>query len=99
MPVRGGPETRVVEVGPCWYCWQVIPGGVCFVDSRATPYKVKLLDFETNHIKEVFTLDVGIRNPSLPADGAFDVSPDGKWILYGRRELAESDIMLLEGFR
>jgi Tol biopolymer transport system component/DNA-binding winged helix-turn-helix (wHTH) protein len=93
MP-EGGPEIRVLDIGG----GKVIRGGVCFVDFGDSSYEVKFLDFATNRVSVVSKLDVGILNPPLPAFSAFDVSPDGKWILYGYRQLAESDIMLVEGF-
>ena len=65
------------------------------MNSRATPAELRFLDFATNHVRLVSGVDLGI---SAPGGGAFTVSPDGKWVLYGRVDALDSDIMLLENF-
>ena len=95
MPVEGGEETRVIEGIDEFNQWRLLPGGICFVNSRATPAELRFLDFATNHVRLVSRVDLGI---SAPGGGAFTVSPDGKWVLYGRVDALDSDIMLLENF-
>ena len=95
MPLEGGEETRVIEGIGEFDGWRVLAGGICLVNTRATPAELRFLDFATNHVRLVSRVDLGI---SAPGGGAFTVSPDGKWVLYGRVDALDSDIMLLENF-
>jgi dipeptidyl aminopeptidase/acylaminoacyl peptidase len=96
MPVEGGEESRIVDLGDCWGCWGIMPDGICFVDTGVTPYDVRFLSFSTHHVKRVTKLDIGVTNPPWPDYMAFAVSPDGKCIFYGHRDGLRSDIMLLD---
>jgi eukaryotic-like serine/threonine-protein kinase len=96
MPIEGGQETRVVDgVGQSYQQWRFLTGGVCFLDERLTPAELKFVDFATNRARLISKLDLGI---TVLGSGAFAVSPDGKWVLYGREDALDSDIMLLENF-
>jgi len=95
--VEGGSETLDLRLGG-YECWTVLQQGICFMDFRVDSYKAMYFDFATSRIKNISKIDIGLPYPRPPEFSAWDVSPDGKWIYYGRRELAESDIILLEGF-
>lgn len=95
MPLAGGTSTRVLDGITQWRAWRVIAGGICFVDALTTPSKLRFLDLATHRVRTVAELDTGL-GPPWPE---LATSPDGRWVLYGRQDELQSDIMLLEDFR
>jgi len=93
MPVDGGDPIRVLDKV---YKWRVLDKGIYFIEDSEGLAKIKFLDFATRRTEEITTVDLG---PRAPASEIFSVSPDAKWILYGRVDQVESDIMLVENFR
>jgi Tol biopolymer transport system component len=92
LPLAGGPERKVLEcVLPKGFA--VGPGGIyylgCTADLRAVP--LYLLDPATSQDRLLGKLE-------RPEPG-LTVSPDGKTILYGKRENRSSDLMMIENFR
>jgi hypothetical protein len=63
--------------------------------TDAAPFPIRLFDFKTRQSK---TLAYVEKEP-LQWNAGLDVSPDGKWILYGQPEFKQSSIMLVENFR
>jgi len=96
MRPSGEEATRVLQGEPVFAWWRVFPKGIYFVDGATTPASVRFLDFATARVKTITSLDLG---SSVTGPWGFDVSPDGKWILYKRVDQIESDIMLVEDFR
>ncbi len=93
MPVNVGDPIRVLnKVGE----WSVLGKGMYFLEDNERLAKIKFLDFATSRTQEVTTVNLG---PRAFAREMFSVSPDAKWILYGRVDQVESDIMLVENFR
>jgi eukaryotic-like serine/threonine-protein kinase len=93
MPVDGGDPIRVLDKV---YKWRVLDKGIYFIEDSEGLAKIKFLDFATRRTEEITTVDLG---PRAPASEIFSVSPDAKWILYGRVDQVESDIMLVENLR
>ena len=96
MRPSGEEATRVLQGEPVFAWWRLFPKGIYFVDGSTTPARVRFLDFATERVNTITSLDLG---SSVTGPWGFDVSPDGKWILYKRVDQVESDIMLVEDFR
>jgi serine/threonine protein kinase len=96
MPVEGGEPLRVLDGVPRFYAWSISEKGIYFLDRVSGSARIKFYDFATHSTREVTAVDLG---PEAPAGKMFRISPDGKWILYGRVDRVDSDIMLLENFR
>jgi Tol biopolymer transport system component len=92
MPVGGGEPVRALTDV---YKWQALDNGICFLDRAEGLARIKFFDFATGRTEEVTTVDSG----PLAGNKMFSVSPDAKWILYGRVDQLESDVMLVENFR
>ena len=95
MPVEGGQEVRILDNVPGGY-WRLWGEGICFLNLNATPTELEFFDFASRRTKRISAIDTG---PRVISGAAFDVSPDGKWLLYNRRDQMDSDIMLVENFR
>jgi hypothetical protein len=55
-------------------------------------FDINFLSFGTERVTRVARVE------GRPGWG-FNVSPDGRWLLYTRMEDIESDLMMVEGFR
>jgi len=96
MPVEGGEPLRVLDGVPSNYAWTILEKGIGFLDSAEGSARIKFFDFATRSAREITKVDLG---PEPTAGRMFSISPDQNWILYGRVEQIESDIMLVENFR
>ena len=96
MRPSGEETTRVLQGEPVFAWWRIAPGGIYFVDGSTTPARVRFLDFATDRVKTITSLDLGY---AIPGPWGFDVSPDEQWILFRRVDQVASDIMLVENFR
>ncbi|HLM61378.1 MAG TPA: hypothetical protein VK308_11280, partial [Pyrinomonadaceae bacterium] len=86
------PIPELAEAGN-WRSWCVAGNGVYYTaPSAQPPFRIKFFDFDARQTKEVG--DVG----KLPLTyySNLSVSPDGKKILYARRDQSASTIMLAE---
>jgi serine/threonine protein kinase len=95
VPVAGGEETLVLDEALQGF-WALRDNGIYFINPKATPLPtIEFLDFATGHTKRVAAIEkeFQLTHPSLA------VSPDGRWLLYAKEEILESDIMLVENFR
>jgi dipeptidyl aminopeptidase/acylaminoacyl peptidase len=87
VPVGGGEPEKVIE--DAWpYHWAMVDEGIYY---RTPEGAVEFFDFSTEQIAPVMQMEKGARG--------LEVSPDRKWLLYGKGEPAKSDIMLVENFR
>lgn len=93
MPVQGGESTRILK--NISMMWRVCGSGICFLDEKENPARLKRLDLRSGRTTSFGSLDLG-REGSF---GNFDVSPDGRWVIYPRVDTLNSDIMLVENFR
>jgi len=95
MPAEGGESIRVLA-NVSFARWRVFGNGICFLDDTASPAQLKLLDLGSGRITSFRTVDLG---PGAPTSGpSFDVSPDGRWVIYDHVDAVSSDIMLMENF-
>ncbi len=96
MPAAGEETVRVLQGVQLFPWWKIARHGIYFIDGSTTPTHVRFLDFATQRVRTITSIDLG----SLVAGGQyFDVSADGQWILFDRADQVESDIMLVENFR
>ena len=99
IPVGGGEEEPVVaEMESNWGNWALAGGCLYFIDrdegpSAGSGWAVYARDLETHETERIAALP---HEPVL-AGPAFDVSPDGRWILYSANDSNESDLLLVEG--
>jgi eukaryotic-like serine/threonine-protein kinase len=96
VPVTGGASVRVFQGVPLYSAWTLVRDGIYFVDPSGSASSVRFYDFATQATRVIGPLDIG---QLVPGGGYFDVSRDGRWILYDRGDQVESDIMLVENFR
>ena len=94
MPVQGGESIRVLEK-VAFARWRVFGNGICYLDMKTRPAQLKLLDLGSGRTTSFGTLELG---PRLMGTEGFDVSPDGRWVIYARVDASNSDIMLVENF-
>jgi Tol biopolymer transport system component len=92
MPVQGGESTRILR--NISMMWRVCGNGICFLDEKENPARLKRLDLRSGRTTSFGSVDLG-REGSF---GTFDVSPDGRWVIYPRVDSLNSDIMLVEDF-
>jgi eukaryotic-like serine/threonine-protein kinase len=92
--LTGENETRVAD-NPAGR-WGLCGEAICFLDDNVSPAQFYVFDLTTGRRTRPGTLDVG---PNAWAAAGYDVSPDGRWIIYTRVDSLESDIMMVENFR
>jgi hypothetical protein len=68
---------------------------IWLLDRSTSPAKFEVLDLSTHKRTRLGVLDTG---PPANAPPGFDVSPDGRTVIYTRVDALESDIMLVENF-
>ena len=93
MPAAGGDE---VQVRPLIfrYNFALTPAGVYYDTPTAAdePSRIEYLDFATGKVTTLYTL-------TKPVDLGFDLSPDGRYLLFAQNDFAGSDLMLVENFK
>ena len=90
VPVTGGEEVQIAELGGLHGEFTLGKHGVYFIDSfdAAT---LKFLDYATRSIRVIGTL------PG-PMIFGLTVSPDEHWLLFGKSDSGGSQLMLVERF-
>jgi Tol biopolymer transport system component/DNA-binding winged helix-turn-helix (wHTH) protein len=89
-PVRGMPELNFL--GDEWF---PVSTGIYFIEHAGETTNIKFLDFQTNAVRQIFTLE----KPLSKWIGGMPVSNDGKWLLYPQMDENSSNIMMIEGWR
>jgi Tol biopolymer transport system component len=82
----GRQIVRSVEHGN----WTTIPNGVCCLRRTGISVIVECLNLHSREVKRLATLAPW---PRVYGPPAFAVSPEGKWVIYGRTDHLESNIM------
>ena len=82
-----------------WGNWVLGRNGISFINRAAeagndSPWGVYFRDFATSEASKV----VPIRHIPFFAGPGLDISPDGRWVVYGASTKSESDLMIMEGF-
>ena len=101
IPVGGGREEEVIdELYSNWCNWALSGDQVFFLnpaDDRLDDPSWAIYSMDlTSRVVSLVAPVAG--QPHLGGPG-FDVSHDGRWILYTARDSSESDLMLVEGLR
>ena len=94
MPLPDGDEARIVPVGLDWGRWALSENGIYFIDTRPSKPAISFFNFADQRISKIATVE----KPLFFEVPAFDVSPDGRTILFLQVE-TETDIMLVENFQ
>jgi Tol biopolymer transport system component/DNA-binding winged helix-turn-helix (wHTH) protein len=92
MPVRGGDESRVLA-SMLDNSFALAKHGIYFLEGTRSDanLRVQLLSFATHAIHTVGVV------PG-PGGGEIAVSPDERWLLFGKMDGAGSELMLIENF-
>ena len=93
MPVQGGESVRLVEPVP-FASWAVFQHTIVYVNSSSKPAKLKAYDVDSRKLRDLGPADIGHQEILQ----GFAVSPDSQWVLYGRADEYDSDIMLVSNF-
>jgi Tol biopolymer transport system component len=93
--LESGQESRL-PIHACWWsAWDVARDGIYFLNREFPPHgRIEFFDFAHGQSTPIFALD-----KPFPFFSGLALSPDGKSILFGQRELSESYIMLMKDFR
>jgi Tol biopolymer transport system component/DNA-binding winged helix-turn-helix (wHTH) protein len=93
--LESGEETRL-PINVCnWYEWDLTRDGIYFENPNFSPNgRIEYFDFAHGQTTPILALDM---RASL--FGGLALSPDGKSLLFGQRELNESYIMVMKNFR
>ena len=86
MPVGGGPEEKVVD-SIYRFNYAVTEKGIYFTHSDS----IYFLDFAAGEVRPV------LKTPR--PDTGLAISPDGRYLLFSKRDAVGSDLMLVESFR
>ena len=70
--------------------WTTIPNGVCYLRRDTTSVNVECLNLRTRVLRSLASFAGW---PRVYGPPAFAVSPEGKWVMYGRTDHLESNIM------
>jgi len=92
--LNGEGEARVTD-NPEEQDFRLRSNAIWLLDSSTSPAKFEVFDLSTHKQTRLGVVDTG-----PPANGptGFDVSPDGRTVIYTRVDALESDIMLVENF-
>jgi eukaryotic-like serine/threonine-protein kinase len=93
LPTRGGSEIRITQ-SLCHHNFAPTKHGVYFIEdsSSAVNADLKFLDFRTRSLRTITTV------PG-PVGEEMSISPDERWMLYGKTDREGSELMLLENFQ
>jgi Tol biopolymer transport system component/DNA-binding winged helix-turn-helix (wHTH) protein len=92
VPTSGGQETSVLAVqGEMQF--RLGMHGAYFVDLSA-PTTVKYFNFSSGASNVI-----GVLREPVSSQTGLAISPDERWLLYGKDQLPGSQLMLVEGFR
>ena len=92
--LNGENETRVIEC-PGFLGWKLRHNAIWMINYDTTPTPLIAFDLATRKKIKLGSLDVG---PFAFSATGFDISSDGRSIIYSRVDSLESDIMLVENF-
>ena len=99
VPPEGGEEESLFEPGRAGLWGALKPAGdrVYFMhwDFRERAPVLSFYDVKAKTVQEALRLD-GVE---LDRGVSFDVSPEGKYVLFPQTDRAETNLVLLEGFR
>lgn len=92
MPVAGGEDELVLDRDIGWGLFAVTDRGIYFAEPEGKSGVIEFYDLRTRRSARVAAME-------KPPSRGFDVSPDGRWLLYSQIDFTSSDIILVENFR
>jgi len=93
-PPQGGAEEEVLQAYFRWQdAWKPWRNTVVFFDLKQTPPVLRVLDLATRTTRDLGSVDANDNCCGL------SVTPDGRWLLFGKDDGTGTDIVLAEGFR
>ncbi len=92
LPTAGGQPVKVLD-GVVMRAFAVLERGIYYVDRVSGEARLQFLDFATARSTTI------ARNLGEVANGGLTASPDGRTILYTKRDSSVDDLMLVENFR
>ena len=95
MPLQGGEKMLVVDWGPDYMNWDLWQDRVVYLEPGGDrPPALEAADPETGETTVIAELDADAR-----ASRGVSVSPDGQWIVFGRRDVSDSNLVLVENLK
>jgi serine/threonine protein kinase len=91
--IESGYEEQIFDFWLDWLEWAVCDNGIYFVQSQNRVNNIKFFEFKT---KQILSIIDNLRPEWLVA---FDISQDGRWLVYSQQDPSVGDIILIENFR
>jgi Tol biopolymer transport system component len=96
VPSDGGTEEQVASPDQYISALQPVAKGIYYMGWEGRRHtSIWFYDFAAKKSTEVLRLN----NAEISRDSGFDVSPDGKYVLYPKIDRAQTDVVLVENFR
>jgi len=96
VPSDGGAEEEVASPEQYISALQPVEKGIYYMGWEGRRrMSIWFYDFAAKKSSEVLRLN----NAEVSRDASFDVSPDGKYLLYPKIDRAQTDVVLVENFR
>lgn len=87
-------DTAVVSLGPgLWHAWTVSRDGLLYLRRSPSSMATNLMRLDLRSGK---TQPLG--ETAQAVNDSISISPDGQWVLFGRRSNTNSSIMILDGW-
>ena len=93
--LKGENESRVTDCPAGFMGWKLRHNAIWMLKYDITPTPLIAFNLATRKKTQLGSVDVG---PSAFTATGFDITPDGKSIIYARVDSLDSDIMLIENF-
>ena len=77
--------------------WALVENGIYRIKLETPPPAIEFFDFATGRTSSIANLPIESNQFSFPR--GFCESPDGRWFVFQKTDLVQSDIMLVENFR
>jgi Tol biopolymer transport system component len=96
VSANGGAEEEVVESSHWDSAIQPVSGGIYYMSrERRQRASIWFYDFATRKTSTVLDLN----DEEVSRDASFDVSPDGRYLLYPKIDRTQTNLVLVENFR
>jgi Tol biopolymer transport system component len=96
VPSDGGSEEEAVSPDQWVSSLQPAAKGIYYMAwERRRRMAIQFYDFQSQKTTDVLRFE----NAEIARDSTFDVSPDGKYILYPKIDRTQTDLVLVENFR
>jgi Tol biopolymer transport system component/DNA-binding winged helix-turn-helix (wHTH) protein len=100
VPVAGGEESRIIDIGEEGQ-WTLVHDGI-YVLTRKAPrgFILQFYAFATHRFSELVAIPANAINLAYNVqEPSLSISPDRRSILFAQMDHADTDIVIIEGFR